>query len=329
VQASASIHVNCPTVAIEKSNDQPEPVLPGTVVSYALTVTVGDSQASDVVVTDTLPEGLDAPTSISDGGAYDDATRTISWELGDLDPGSYELTYQAAVSLDTEQGDELVNLAVVTSPNSQCPDAANLADECDDDSTVTVRVPTLVIDKAADTDEVHFVFDAQGNMKSVDPAQVTWTLTYTMANGPVTNAVITDPLPDFLVFVSASDGGTYDPATGTITWNLGDLTVDGSDSVSFVTTVDPDAPETDPIVNVASIVSNETPKDDGQDSIRVTSESELGGNPTPTPSVPNTAVVFGPAGQPVQIPIELLMLVFFGSLGALAFANVRAVRRRR
>ena len=64
--------------------------------------------------------------------------------------------------------------------------------------------------------------------------------------------MITDPLPEFLVFVSASDGGAYDPATGIITWELGDLMVDGSDSVSFVTTVDPAAPETDPIVNVAT-----------------------------------------------------------------------------
>jgi uncharacterized repeat protein (TIGR01451 family) len=329
VQASASIHVNCPTVAIVKVNDLSEPALPGTVVGYTLTVTVGDSQADDVVVSDVLPGGLDAPSGISDGGTYDAGSRTITWELGDLDPGSYELTYQAAVSLDAEQGDELVNPAVVTSPNSQCPDAENLADECDDESIVTVRVPTLVIDKAADTDEVHFVFDADGNVLSVDPEQVTWTLTYTLANGPVTDAVITDPLPDFLVFVSASDGGVYDPATRTITWSLGDLTVDGSDSVSFVTTVDPDAPETDPILNVASIVSNETPEDDGEDSIIVTSESELGGNPTPEPSVPNTAIAFGPAGEPISIPIELLVVLFFGSAGALAFANVRAVRRRR
>jgi uncharacterized repeat protein (TIGR01451 family)/fimbrial isopeptide formation D2 family protein len=329
VQASASIHVNCPTVAIVKVNDHPAPALPGTVIGYTLTVTVGNSQADDVVVTDALPQGLDAPSSISDGGSYDAGTRTITWSLGDLEPGSYELTYQAAVSLDAEQGDELVNLAVVTSPNSQCPDAQSIADECDDDSIVTVRVPTLVIDKAADTDEVHFVFDADGDVLSVEPEQVIWTLTYTLANGPVTDAVITDPLPDFLVFVSASDGGVYDPASHTITWNLGDLTVDGSDSVSFVTTVDPDAPEADPILNVASIVSNETPEDDGEDSIIVTSESELGGTSTPKPSVPNTAIAFGPAGEPISIPVELLVVVFFGSLGALAFANVRAVRRRR
>jgi uncharacterized repeat protein (TIGR01451 family)/fimbrial isopeptide formation D2 family protein len=325
VQASASITVKCPTIAIEKTNDQPDPVLPGTIVSYTLTVTVSDGPAADVVVTDVLPFGLDAPASISDGGTYEGGTRTLSWNLGDLADGSYELTYQAAVSLDAEQDDELVNVAIVTSPNSQCPDAENVADECDDDSIVSVRVPTLVIDKSADTEVVHFVFDADGNVLSVDPEQVTWTLTYTLSNGPVTNAVITDPLPEFVHFVSASDGGTF--ANGVITWNLGTLTDSGS--VSFVTTVDPAASEMDPIVNVATIVSDQTPEDDGEDSIIVTSESELGGNPTPRPSVPNTALISSPSGEPVSVPVELMLVLFIGSLGALALVNVRAARRRR
>jgi len=80
---------------------------------------------------------------------------------------------------------------------------------------------------------------------------------------------------------------------------------------------------------VATIDSNETDPDDGEDSIIVTSESELGGNPTPTPSVPNTALVFGPAGEPISIPVELLAFILFGSLGTLAYANVRTARRRR
>ncbi len=120
---------------------------------------------------------------------------------------------------------------------------ADNSDTVQASASIDVRCPMLVIEKSADTEEVHFVFDADGNVLSVDPEQVTWTLTYTLTEGPVTDAVITDPLPEFLVFVSASDGGDYDPATRTITWDLGDLTVDGSDSVSFVTTVDPAAPE--------------------------------------------------------------------------------------
>ncbi|HEX6140261.1 MAG TPA: Ig-like domain-containing protein, partial [Candidatus Limnocylindria bacterium] len=325
--AEASVLVKCPTVEIVKVNNQPNPVLPGTVVSYTLTVTVDDGPANDVVVNDVLPLGLDAPTSISDGGTYSGGTRTITWNLGDLADGDYELSYQAAVSAGVAHGAVLTNVAVVTSPNSQCPDAENVADECDDDSTVTTRVPTLVIDKAADTEIVHFVFDPQGNVKSVTPAQVTWTLTYTLTNGPVTNAVITDPLPSFLEFVSASNGGAYNAATRTITWNLGTLSTSGS--VTFVSTVDSDAPETAPIVNVATIDSTETAPDSGQDSIRITSESELAGNPTPKPSVPNTALLFGPSGDPIQVPVELLVVLLVGSLGALTFVNVRANRRRR
>ncbi|HEX6129232.1 MAG TPA: hypothetical protein VF071_09450, partial [Candidatus Limnocylindria bacterium] len=151
--------------------------------------------------------------------------------------------------------------------------------------------------------------------------------TYTLTNGPVTNAVISDPLPDFLTFVSASDGGVYDDATRTITWEFPVLTASGS--VTFVTTVDADAPETEPIVNVATIASDQTPEDDGEDEIRVTSEAEQAGQPTPKPSVPDTALVIGPNGSPLSIPVELMVVLFLGSLGALAFANVRAVRRRR
>ena len=325
VSAEASIYVACPTVAIEKVNNQSEPVLPGTTVSFTLTVSVSDGPASDVVVIDTLPAGYDDPSSISDSGVWDGGARTITWELGSLEDGDYELTYQAAVSADAEQGDELVNVAVVTSSNSQCPDDESLADECDDDSTVLVRVPTLVIDKAADVEVVHFVFNVDGSLQSATPAQVTWTLTYTLTNGPVTNAVITDPLPAFLNFVSASNGGTF--AAGTITWNLGTLTTSGS--VSFVTTVDPKAPETGQIVNVATIDSTETAPDQGQDSIRITSEQVQAGTSTPAPSVPDSAISFTPAGQPMTIPVELMAALFLLSLGGLAFANVKAARRRR
>ncbi|MDB9515025.1 DUF4347 domain-containing protein, partial [Kamptonema animale CS-326] len=49
------------------------------------------------------------------------------------------------------------------------------------------------------------------------------TITYKITatnNGPIaaTNVVIQDPLPAELTFVSATDGGTYDPATKVVTW---------------------------------------------------------------------------------------------------------------
>ncbi len=328
VQASASIDVICPVIRIQKVNDQISSVLPGTTVTYTLTATVEDGPALNAQVVDTLPAGLDAPTNISNGGTWSSADRTITWQFASLD-GLTVLSYQAKVSADDTDGQVLENVVVVTSPNTQCPDTETIGDECTDVSDVTVRVPKLVIDKAASVDEVHFVFNADGSLKSVTPdgAQVTWTLTYTLTNGPVTNAVISDPLPDFLTFVSADNGGTYDAGTRTITWTFANL--DASGSVSFVTTVDSDAPETGPIVNVASIVSDQTPKDTGTDQVRVTSGQVEAATPTPSASVPNTALVLSQNGEPIQVPFELLVLVLLGSLGTLTLVNVRAVRRRR
>ena len=328
VSSSDSIMVKCPTVAIVKSNDASAPVLPGTNVGFTLTVTVGDGPANDVAVVDTLPAGYDAPTIISDGGTYDASTRQITWSLGDLASGSYELTYQARVSAGVANGAQLVNVAVVTSPNSQCPDLESLEPECDDDSTVVVRVPTLVIDKVANV-EVITISGAAGS-QTANPSVITWTLTYTLTNGPVTNAVITDVVPAGLNYLSgsASNGGVYDAATRTLTWTFATLSASGS--VTFQTSVDvATISRTAPTENVAVIDSNETTPDDGRDSVTVTViPPPLAGTPTPRP-VPNTAMSIGTNGQPVTIPIELLAAFFLGSLGALASANVVTVRRRR
>jgi uncharacterized repeat protein (TIGR01451 family) len=326
VEATAFIDVFCPLVEIDKVNDQDEPVLPGTVVSFTLTVSVSDGPASDVVVVDTVPDGYDDPTAISDGGTWNGTDRTITWNLGDLDDGDYELTYQAAVGLDAEHGDELVNVAIVTSPDSQCPDEENLEPECEDDSTVTVRVPTLVIDKVADVELITMTLDEEANVLDIDPEVVTWTLTYTLTNGPVTNAVISDPIPDGLTYVadSAVPDADFDAGTNTLTWTFTELSESGF--VTFQTSVDEDAPA-GTITNVTTIDSDETPPDEGEDSIQIVEEVELGGTGTPVASVPNTAMSLPSADG--SLATLLFGILLIGSLGALAYANATAVRRRR
>jgi fimbrial isopeptide formation D2 family protein len=325
VDDDATIGVKCPTIGLEKANDAVGSVLPGTEVTYTLTLTVSDGPANDVEVIDALPNGLESPSDISDGGVFDTTDATISWSLGDLANGEYTLTYQAVVSDDVEQGDQLVNVASATSPNSQCPDVETLGPECEDDSTVIVRVPTLVIDKVANTEVI--TISGPANAPVATPSVVTWTLSYTLTNGPVTGAVITDQVPTGFVFLDAANGGTF--ASGTVTWNLGTLTSSGS--VTFRTTVDPATiSRTAPTVNTAIIDSNETAPDNGQDSVTVTVEPPpLGGTPTPRPALPNTATGIGIGGEPVTVPVELLVAFFIGSLGALAFANVRASSSRR
>jgi hypothetical protein len=209
--------------------------------------------------------------------------------------------------------------------NSSEASASNFSEPLIRQATIDVNCPTLVIDKVADTELI--TISGPANALVATPSVVTWTLTYTLTNGPVTNAVISDPVPDGFEFLDASDGGQL--VDGEVTWTFATLSESGS--VTFRTTVDPETIDrVDPTVNVATIASDQTPEDDGEDSVTVeVVPPPLGGNPTPQPSVPNTAIGVGLDGQPVSVPLELLVALFIGSLGALTLANVKARGGRR
>jgi hypothetical protein len=272
----------------------------------------------DVVVTDAIPDGL---TYVADSAApsagFSATGQDLEWIVGELANGTYTFEYNATV--DNDATGELTNLG--------CVDAEVLEQPLCDQTTVEILTPALLIEKAADVELISL--SGPPNAQIASPSSVTWTLTYTLTNGPVTNAVITDPIPTGFTFVSASNGGTLGADGKTITWHLGTLSASGA--VSFVTAVNvATISRSGPTVNVATIVSDQTAPDSGQDSVAVRVIAvPLAGNPTPTPKVPNTALAFGPAGQPTTVPIELLVALFLGSLGGLVFANVRAVQRRR
>jgi uncharacterized repeat protein (TIGR01451 family)/fimbrial isopeptide formation D2 family protein len=300
----------------KSSNFEDESVLRGQTIDYTLTVTVTNGPIHDAVVFDTLPDGLTYVEDSADPSTGFDATgQELTWTIGTLDNGTYEFTYSATV--DADASGDLANLA--------CVDADETDSEICDQTTVEVRIPTLVIDKSASTESI--TITGPNNALVATPSVVTWTLTYTLTNGPVTNAVITDAIPAGFTFLDAANGGTF--SAGTVTWNLGTLTTSGS--VSFRTTVDPTTiSRVAPTVNIAVIDSNETAPDQGQDSVTVSVvPPPLAGNPTPKPSLPNTAAGIGMDGQPVTVPVELLVAFFLGSLGVLTLANVRSRSRRR
>jgi fimbrial isopeptide formation D2 family protein len=244
----------------------------------------------------------------------------LDCDFGDLGVTTM-LTSPARVTVsgatDRQDCGELDNTAIADADND---------DEVEASASITVRCPTLVIDKAANAEVITKTLDAQGNVIDIDPEVVTWTLTYTLTNGPVTNAVITDPIPAGLTYVngSASNGGVYNAGTRTLTWTFPTLSAGGS--VTFQTTVNQDAP-VGVILNVATIDSNETESDKGEDSIRIVEEQELGGTSTPQPSLPSTAMSLpSNAGGLAAI---LFGAILIAALGGLAYVNVTAVRRRR
>lgn len=73
----------------------------------------------------------------------------------------------------------------------------------------------------------------------VDPGQsVTFTIAYRNTGGPATNFVIMDVVDPLLTEIVPGAGGTYDPGTRTITWNVGSVPARASGTVSFRAAVD-------------------------------------------------------------------------------------------
>ena len=109
-------------------------------------------------------------------------------------------------------------------------------------------------------------------MKSLSTADegetVTYTLSYTIGQVDVTNAVITDVVPEGLEYVDGSATGNaefsfdgYDSTTRTLSWTAASVTVNGSVTYQALFQKEPTScPQ--PLRNVATIDSDETQPDD-------------------------------------------------------------------
>jgi len=102
-------------------------VKPGDVVTYTITVSsTGDGDAENIVVTDTLPDGL----AFVDGGG-----KTMTWTIDALAPGtSQEIEVNVRVENDAVRG-EYVNIATAT---------ANEVSEVQASATIEVRNPAVL-----------------------------------------------------------------------------------------------------------------------------------------------------------------------------------------
>jgi uncharacterized repeat protein (TIGR01451 family) len=110
--------------------------------------------------------------------------------------------------------------------------------------------PTVIVTDLA--------IEASATPHSVGPGgNLTYTLQITN-NGPSdsTGALVVDALPSVVSFVSATNGGTYESGSHTVTWVIGPLAEGASTSVSVTVQVSDPAPA-GPITNAVAVVANE------------------------------------------------------------------------
>ncbi|WP_019266189.1 DUF11 domain-containing protein, partial [Methanobrevibacter smithii] len=183
---SASADVAVPEITPDKTVNITNPNF-GDKVEYTITVSnngVGD--AKQVVVVDTLNEGLTF-VSASDNGVWNPVKRTVTWTV-DLAKGEFKVFNVIAT---VSAYGNILNTVVVG----------------DKSSSVNIAVPEIIPGKSVDVENPNF-----GDT-------VTYTVTVTN-NGIVDakNVVVVDHLDKGLKYVGSSNNGVYDAATHTVTW---------------------------------------------------------------------------------------------------------------
>ncbi len=176
--------------------------------AYTITVTNnGPNDATGVVVTDPLPAGL-IYVSDNSGGAYNPLTGV--WNIGNLANGASKTLH---IVFTVNSTGNVINTATKTHENEFDPDTTNDSDSAimhviQSDLYVNVTAPTKCLG-LTDTAQITFKVGNRGP----DTAK---------------NTVLRFVVPDGMEFLNAAvDYGTYsyDAATRTITWNLGDVPV--------------------------------------------------------------------------------------------------------
>ena len=95
--------------------DDPDPVNPGSNLTYTLSVTnKGPSQATNVTVTDTLPGGITFVAAAGDGWNCSEVAKTVTCTRGSLDAAETSPDVTISVAVDFSTSGELENTASVS-----------------------------------------------------------------------------------------------------------------------------------------------------------------------------------------------------------------------
>lgn len=189
----------------------------------------GVAVGATVTVTDTIPAGTKlVADSISEGGA--ESGGTITWTIDADAAAEGDVSFQVEITDDAVTQDDINNEATI-----------NIGD---DERTTNVTHNDIPKKTTGD-------IDVDGTVQVGD--EITYAIEYANTTGETADIVITDTLTKGLTFVNASNDGSYDKETGTVTWTLKDIANGESGSVTLTVQVNEDAVTVDAINNTATI----------------------------------------------------------------------------
>ncbi|MGD8805779.1 MAG: hypothetical protein PVH65_08000, partial [Chloroflexota bacterium] len=208
---------------------------------YTLTVTnTGPSDATGVIVTDTLPADTYFPGST--GGICSDILGEWTCDIGPL-PAKQSTAFTISVQVESYVAETttLVNTAGVT---------GDQIDPVPGNNTATAETP---VERSADV----AIFKSGMGVNAIVGEPYTYTLDVSN-NGPsdASGVIVIDTIPVSSTFVSATSGCT--DGSGIVTCTVGDLADGASDTFTVTIRVDDDVRHGARIVNSAEVSANES-----------------------------------------------------------------------
>lgn len=189
-------------------------VQPGDTIQYTIRVrNTGELDGRNVTITDNFPVNVLSVSSAS-GGVVDNTNGVITWDLAAMQPGEEVILLVTADVFDpaASGNHDITNTVSVTD------DGFNGTDPTPTNNTSAVTTP---FDATPD-----YVVTVTDDLDEVDPGDsISYTITVTNdGNQDGTGVVVTSQLkPELMANVTPNAGGVYDPATGIVIWNLGNL----------------------------------------------------------------------------------------------------------
>lgn len=233
---------------------KPLEVKSGELVTYDMIVTnSGNEDATNVVVTDKVPDGLEFVQAF-DGGSYEN--RAITWNVGTLkaNGGTAIVSFQIRIPV-VEKDEEWSNIASLKYDGEK-PKNSN-------EVKINTIVKNLEIEKLQAVNHGPLTKDRQA-VKAGDV--VTYALHITNpGDHTIDNASVRDIVPDGLeLILSSIKGGNYNPETHEITWNLGKIDAKDEKQVTFSVKV-PKVDQKTSWKNISTLIyDEEKPKDSNE-----------------------------------------------------------------
>ncbi|MEQ8995170.1 MAG: DUF11 domain-containing protein [Coleofasciculus sp. B1-GNL1-01] len=264
-QASLNLPTQIADLSLSKTADNTDPSI-GESLTYTVTLrNDGPSTATNVAVTEQVPEGLTFSSANPSQGSYD--SNTGIWSVGTLASGA---TVRLQVT-GTVNNLPIANTAQVTASDQPDPDSTPGNNEPNEDDQASLNLPTQVAD-----------LSLSKTASNTNPS-VGESLTYTVTlqnDGPdtATNVAVSEQVPEGLTFSSfEASQGSYDSNTGE--WSVGNLNNGASATLQITAQVNTDQPVTNTAqvsrsdqLDPDSIPANGVPGEDDQASVTLPQE---------------------------------------------------------